>query len=242
MSLNENLNLNPQVPGCTCYLCFNKNSILGKKRVPWTVVCRYILLSLNDISVKQYYSAHDDIYPFVIEHWSILGSLQQFSDNSSWRKALLDAMNHSDQFESGTIKKRIGLWRLRTSPPLSPQKKSGKTKPKKNTKSISIKHRSKDIDQKQTNSLRFNTTITPTLHYQNDRFVLPKELLQQICGNYASIHNYLHDAGVLLSKLPLSYIRYYNTTQKLLGTVSRLQFELFEQEMFPSSYITIRLL
>jgi len=99
---------------CHCYICMHPEKIRGKDRVPWTIICKYLLVSLSQLSEKEYYSAHDDIYPFVVEHWDLLSTLKQFSDRKSWKKALLDAMNHSDQFEGGAEKKRVGLWRLKT--------------------------------------------------------------------------------------------------------------------------------
>ncbi|KAL7720701.1 Fork-head domain-containing protein [Entamoeba marina] len=252
MSLNQNLPVQNVISPCNCYFCSNKDVVLGKKRVPWTVICRYILLALNDISSKQYYSAHDDIYPFVIQHWEIFGTLEQFSDNNSWRKALLDAMNHSDQFESGTVKKRIGLWRLCSSTPTSPKKRGERIKPKKNKTTQKIKrsiqkqkilNTSNDINLQSVSSDTSNPqTINHTLKYQNDQFLLPQNLLKEIYNDYVVMHHSLQSAGLLLTKLPPEYTLCYNVTQRLLATVSRLEFELFEHEIFPSSCVAIRLL
>ncbi|BFU19191.1 hypothetical protein EHI8A_076000 [Entamoeba histolytica HM-1:IMSS-B] len=272
--MSKEQSITPSKNECKCYLCLNKEKIIGKKRVPWTIICKYILKALAFINEKQYYSAHDDIYPFVIEHWNILGELTQFKNGKSWKKALLDAMNHSGQFESGPTKKRIGLWKLKSSfENIDNKENSNKEKkPKKNL--LKYSSRRKELSEKclkneillsdtpletfqdinQTNNLNnefiypqiltpSNISISnqPKISHSN-MSALPLALMNDLQPLYHQLYHSVYKSIKLLNKRRKQMKLQFNSSQRILSLIARLQFDMMEKETYPSSFLLLKIL
>ncbi|EDR27686.1 hypothetical protein EDI_162880 [Entamoeba dispar SAW760] len=260
---------------CKCYLCLNKEKVIGKKRVAWTIICKYILKALANINEKQYYSAHDDIYPFVVEHWNILGELAQFKNGKSWKKALLDAMNHSGQFESGPSKKRIGLWKLKSCfENIDNKKNSNKEKkPKKNL--LQYSSRRKELSEKCLKNDEILLYDTPLETFQcinqtinlNDEIMypqiitpldisvssqskilysnmstLPASLMNVLQPLYHQLYHSVYKSIKLLNKRRKQMKLQFNSSQRILSLIARLQFDMMEEETYPSSFILLKVL
>ncbi|KAL7719198.1 Uncharacterized protein QTN25_003572 [Entamoeba marina] len=95
------------------YLVGYSNLFKPENKMRWTVLCTLILRSLKVMKQEQdFFCLKKDIYSFVEDHWDIFSKLEQFSCGT-WKKAIVDALNHSTLFESGKdIKKVSGYYRL----------------------------------------------------------------------------------------------------------------------------------
>ena len=113
---------------CFCPLCQRgmKGLAVDQPRnvVSWQFICKVIYYCLYSISRREeaknkkdkqyYFSIKQDVNEFIVNHWYLFGRMSQFRTNpSKWKKAMLDALIHSDEFKSGKEEiNKPGMWRM----------------------------------------------------------------------------------------------------------------------------------
>ncbi|EKE37999.1 hypothetical protein ENUP19_0242G0016 [Entamoeba nuttalli] len=97
---------------CNCLFCKEfSDSIKAQKRLAWTTLCRLVFLSIYQRTPVDFINVRD-IFKFLSVHWDVLSHLEQMK-KKNWKKSILDALNHSDYFESGMSQYHTnGYWRL----------------------------------------------------------------------------------------------------------------------------------
>ncbi|KAL7718818.1 Fork-head domain-containing protein [Entamoeba marina] len=117
---------------CRCLLCVEFGDIvLNQKRLAWTTLCRLSFLSMNTANPSDFINVRD-LFIFITNHWDVLGHLEQLK-KKMWKKSILDALNHSDFFQSGISQYHTnGYWKLLdiTRPNIKTRKEKLKEKPK----------------------------------------------------------------------------------------------------------------
>ncbi|ELP85227.1 hypothetical protein EIN_083690 [Entamoeba invadens IP1] len=236
--------------GCSCYLCANKERVISKKRIPWTTICKIVLVALENIEKKQFYSAHDDIYPFVTKHWAILGKLPQFSARNNWRKALLDSMNHCGSFESTTDKKRMGLWRLRSdeSEKINSQKKLLEKKEKKTAK---VETTTCKTTPKQIEKFSTGISIAKDEKYTSTESSISVDPQQKLTTMYQDLENVISHSFSLICLLDVGDNQkiHFNTSHQIISSVTKLSYLATQENdvakslpLPQTSYVAFRLL
>ena len=105
---------------CFCPLCEKGiNGLIKEKSrnvISWQFICRVILYSLSILhNSTDYFSLKYDVHWFIVDHWYLFSQLEQFRTNpNKWKKSILDAMIHSNLFESGKSNiNKTGIWKLK---------------------------------------------------------------------------------------------------------------------------------
>ncbi|KAL7719571.1 Fork-head domain-containing protein [Entamoeba marina] len=126
----------PEATPCHCLLCEEfSESVKIQKRLAWTTLCRLSFLSMNTTNPSDFVNVRD-LFIFIANHWDILGHLEQLK-KKTWKKSILDALNHSDFFQSGISQYHTnGYWKLvdTTIPNIKTRKGKGKEREKEKLK------------------------------------------------------------------------------------------------------------
>ena len=97
---------------CNCLFCKDFLEIVSKqKRLAWTTLCRLAFLSIKKPETNEFIHVRD-LFNFFNEHWSAISHFDQLK-KKTWKKSILDALNHSDFFQSGINQFHTnGYWKL----------------------------------------------------------------------------------------------------------------------------------
>lgn len=97
---------------CQCLFCSEFSDIVSKqKRLAWTTLCRLAFLSMKRKDNGEYMHVRD-LFNFFNDHWNKISHFDQLK-KKTWKKSILDALNHSDYFQSGINQFHTnGYWKL----------------------------------------------------------------------------------------------------------------------------------
>ena len=125
---------------CQCLFCSEFADIVSKQnRLAWTTLCRLAFLSLKRKENNEYCHVRD-LFNFFNDHWANISHFDQLK-KKTWKKSILDALNHSDYFQSGINQFHTnGYWKLMdTSVPSIKNRRSKKLEENKVSISSSVK-------------------------------------------------------------------------------------------------------
>ncbi|ELP89192.1 hypothetical protein EIN_485940 [Entamoeba invadens IP1] len=99
---------------CNCLFCSDYlEAVQKQKRLAWTTLCRLAFLSIAETQEKptEFINVRE-LFKFIQNHWDKICHLEQLKAKN-WRKSILDALNHSDYFQSGISQFHTnGYWKL----------------------------------------------------------------------------------------------------------------------------------
>lgn len=143
---------------CQCLFCSEfSDVVLKQKRLAWTTLCRLAFLSIKRKDNNEYVHVRD-LFNFFNDHWNNISHFEQLK-KKTWKKSILDALNHSDYFQSGINQFHTnGYWKLM------------------DTSVPSIKNRrSKKLEEKQISTPPLKEVVKKEENVPKHVFVIPKE-------------------------------------------------------------------